>query len=111
VHDKKKNSFFSSRQDDRFAHIPALALMYLDINVLPFWLKAVFYAIPFSQPIIASRAVTMGDYLTTGLGIVYVAAFTLAIMYVASRLFATEKILTVKLRFRGLKKGERAGSE
>ena len=94
-----------------FLFIPALALMYLDINVLPFWLKAIFYAIPFSQPIIASRAVTMGDYLTTGLGIVYVAVFTLAIMYVASRLFATEKILTVKLRFRGLKKQEKVVSE
>jgi ABC-2 type transport system permease protein len=65
--------------------------MYLDINVLPFWLNAAFYAIPFSQPVIASRAVTMEDYLTTSLGIVYVAAFTLTIMYVASPLFATRR--------------------
>jgi ABC-2 type transport system permease protein len=87
-----------------FLFIPALALMYVDINVLPFALRIFFYAIPFSQPIIASKAVAMGDYLTAGLGIVYVACFTLAIMYVASRLFATEKILTVKLRLRGSKK-------
>jgi ABC-2 type transport system permease protein len=80
--------------------------MYLDINSLPFGLRAVFYAIPFSQPIIASKAITMGDYLTAGLGIIYVTAFTLVIMYVASRLFATEKILTAKLRFRGLRKGQ-----
>jgi len=89
-----------------FLFIPALALMYLDINSLPFWLRTIFYAIPFSQPIIASKAITMGDYLTAGLGIVYVTAFTLVIMYVASRLFATEKILTAKLRFRGLRKGK-----
>jgi ABC-2 type transport system permease protein len=94
-----------------FLFVPALALMYLDINVLPFWLRAVFYAIPFSQPIIASKAVTMGDYLTAGLGIIYVAAFTLVIMYAASRLFATEKILTVKLRFRGLRKSQTASAE
>jgi len=94
-----------------FLFVPALALMYLDINVLPFWLKAVFYAIPFSQPIIASKAVTMGDYLTAGLGIIYVTAFTLVIMYAASRLFATEKILTVKLRFRGLRKSQTASAE
>jgi ABC-2 type transport system permease protein len=94
-----------------FLFVPALALMYLDINVLPFWLRAVFYAIPFSQPIIASKAVTMGDYLTAGLGIVYVTAFTLVIMYAASRLFATEKILTVKLRFRGLRKSQTASAE
>jgi ABC-2 type transport system permease protein len=94
-----------------FLFIPALALMYLDINSLPFWLSAVFYAIPFSQPIIASKAITMGDYLTAGLGIVYVTAFTLVIMYVASRLFATEKILTAKLRFRGLRKRQTPPTE
>jgi len=89
-----------------FVFVPSIALMYLDINVLPFWLKVVFYAIPFSQPIMASKAVTAGDYTTAGLGIVYVAAFTLVIMYAASRLFATEKILTVKLRFKGLRKSQ-----
>jgi ABC-2 type transport system permease protein len=87
-----------------FLFVPALALMYVDINVLPFALKVIFYAIPFSQPIIASKAVAMGDYLTAGLGVVYVTAFTLVIMYIASRLFATEKILTVKLRLRGLRR-------
>lgn len=46
----------------------------------------------------------MGDYWTAAFEIIYVAAFALVIMYVASRLFATEKILTAKLRFRGLRK-------
>jgi ABC-2 type transport system permease protein len=94
-----------------FVFVPSIALMYLDINVLPFWLKVVLYAIPFSQPIMASRAVTAGDYITAGLGIAYVAVFTLVIMYAASRLFATEKILTVKLRFRGFRKRQTAASE
>jgi ABC-2 type transport system permease protein len=87
--------------------IPSLALMYLDINTLPFAVKAVLYAIPYSQPIIASKAVIAGDYLTVVLGIVYVTAFTLVVMYIASRLFATEKILTAKLKFkrRGATKG------
>ena len=80
-------------------YIPSLALIYVDINTLPTAIKAVFYAIPFSQPIIASKAVVMGDYGTVVFGIVYVAVFTVVIMYVASRLFATEKILTAKLRF------------
>jgi len=94
-----------------FVFVPSIALMYLDINVLPFWLKVVLYAIPFSQPIMASKAVTTGDYVTAGLGIVYVAAFTLVIMYAASRLFATEKILTVKLRFKGLRKSKTTPAE
>ncbi len=84
--------------------IPSLLLMYLDVNSLPLALRIVIYAIPYCHPIIAAKAVTMGDYWTTVLGIVYVAAFTLVIMYIASRLFATEKILTAKLKFRGLRK-------
>jgi ABC-2 type transport system permease protein len=80
--------------------IPAMALMYLDINTLPLAIKAVFFAIPYSHPIIAAKAVVLSDYATVVFGIVYVAAFTMVIMYIASRLFATEKILTAKLKFR-----------
>jgi ABC-2 type transport system permease protein len=94
-----------------FVFIPSFVLMYIDINVLPMWLRIILYAIPFSQPIIASKAVIMGDYLTAGLGIVYVVGFTLAIMYIASRLFATEKILTAKIKLRGLRKRGRTETE
>lgn len=79
--------------------IPSLALIYIDVNSLPVALKAVLFAIPYSHPIIASQAVVVGDYAIVILGIVYVAAFTVVIMYIASRLFATEKILTAKLKF------------
>jgi ABC-2 type transport system permease protein len=79
--------------------IPSLALVYLDVNSLPLAVKAVFYAIPYSHPIIAAKAVVTGDYGIVVFGIVYVAIFTVVIMYIASRLFATEKILTAKLRF------------
>lgn len=85
-----------------FIFIPALALMYLDINTLPFALRIVLFAIPYTHPIITSKSVVMGDYLTPILGIVYVSAFTIIVLYAASRLFATEKILTAKLKFRGL---------
>ncbi|MCJ7762890.1 ABC transporter permease [Candidatus Bathyarchaeota archaeon] len=86
--------------------IPAMALMYLDINTLPLAIKAVFFAIPFSQPMIASKAVIMNDYPIVVFGIIYVAVFTLVVMYIASRLFATEKILTAKLKLkrRGFRK-------
>jgi ABC-2 type transport system permease protein len=80
--------------------IPSFALIYVDINLLPLPIQAVLFAIPFSQPTIASKAVIAGDYLTVALGIIYVTAFTIAVMYIASRLFATEKILTAKLRFK-----------
>ena len=93
--------------------IPSLALMYLDVNTVPLALKAVLFAIPFSQPVIASKAVITGDYLTAGLGIIYVTVFTIVVMYIASRLFATEKILTAKLRFkrRGFEKTKTNSTE
>jgi ABC-2 type transport system permease protein len=86
--------------------IPAMALMYLDINTLPLAIKTVLFAIPYSQPMIASKAVIMNDYPIVVFGIVYVAVFTLVVMYIASRLFATEKILTAKLKLkrRGFRK-------
>jgi len=85
--------------------IPSFVLIYLDINTLPLALKAVLYAIPYSHPIIASKAVVLGDYATVIFGIIYVAVFTIVIMYIASRLFATERILTAKLKFKlGAKK-------
>jgi len=94
-----------------FIYLPSLALMYLDINALPLVVRIIIYAIPYSHPIIASKAITMGDYWTAILGIVYVAVFTVVIMYIASRLFATEKILTAKLRFRGLRRGKKKATE
>jgi len=94
-----------------FIYLPSLALMYLDINALPLAVRIIIYAIPYSHPIIASKAITMGDYWTAILGIVYVAVFTVVIMYIASRLFATEKILTAKLRFRGLRRGKKKATE
>ena len=91
--------------------IPALLLMFLDVNSLPLALRIFIYAIPYTHPIIAAKAVTMGDYWTVMWGIIYVTAFTLVIMYVASRLFATEKILTAKLRFKWLRRRKRASVE
>lgn len=80
--------------------IPMLVLMFTDINALPPTLRIVLLAIPFTHPMLAARAMTTGDYFTAIWGIGYVTIFTLAILYVAARIFATEKILTVQLRLR-----------
>jgi ABC-2 type transport system permease protein len=91
--------------------IPSILLMYLDVNSLPLALRIFIYAIPFSHPTIAAKAVTMGDYWIAVWGIVYVTAFTFVIMYVASRLFATEKILTAKLKFKWFRRYKRKPAE
>lgn len=79
---------------------PMFALMFADLNTLPFGLRIFLLALPFTHPVLAFQATMTGNYFTAILGIAYVAAFTLGILYVASRIFATEKILTMRLGFR-----------
>ncbi|MFB0514237.1 MAG: ABC transporter permease [Candidatus Bathyarchaeia archaeon] len=80
--------------------IPMLVLMFTDINALPLTMRIVLLAIPFTHPMLAARAMITGDYFTAIWGIGYVTIFTLVILYVAARIFATEKILTMRLRLR-----------
>ncbi len=77
--------------------LPIFVLMFADINSLPVGLRIVMLALPFTHPVLASQAMMTGDYLLPALGIIYVIALTLVIMYLASRIFATEKILTMRL--------------
>jgi hypothetical protein len=56
--------------------LPAMAIIYLDVNSLPPAIKAIFCAIPYSQSIFAAKAVVTSDYGTVVFGIVYVAIFT-----------------------------------
>ncbi len=86
--------------------IPMLVLMFTDINALPPSLGMILLAIPFTHAMLAARAMTTGDYFTAIWGIGYVAIFTLVILYVAARIFATEKILTMQLRLRRRKMRE-----
>jgi len=82
---------------------PMLLVMFSDINTLPLALRIVAYAIPYTYPMLAAKAALTGEYLLASFGIVYVAVFTIILLYIAAKLFATEKILTAKLRIRGFK--------
>jgi len=79
---------------------PMIFTMFTDIYALPFPLMIVLLAIPFTHPMLAARAAFTGDYVTAIIGIVYVTIFTIAVLYIAAKLFGTEKILTAKLKFR-----------
>jgi len=78
-------------------------MMFTDVYALPFPLMIVLLAIPFTHPMLASKVAFTGDYLTAVIGIVYVTIFTIVVLYIAARLFGTEKILTAKLKFRKLR--------
>lgn len=87
---------------------PMIFTMFTDITALPFPLSTILLAIPFTHPLLAANVAFTGNYLVAVGGIVYMAIFTVGVLYVAARLFGTEKILTAKLKFRkfSLRKGK-----
>jgi len=89
--------------------IPMMILMFTDINALPPPLQVALLAIPYSHPMLAAKALITEDYTLAVLGIIYVSAFTVAVLYLAAKFFRTEKVLTARLRlrrvrFRGLRR-------
>jgi len=78
--------------------VPMFLLMFTDFNSLPLVVKIALWLIPYSHPVLAARAALTGDYVIIIGGIVYVLCFTLAILYIAAKLFATEKIFTVRIK-------------
>jgi len=79
---------------------PMLFALFTDIYSLPFPLPTILLAIPFTHPILAASVAFTGNYLAAIGGIAYMTIFTIVVLYVAARLFGTEKILTAKLKFR-----------
>ena len=79
--------------------------MMMDVSSLPTALKIFVLAIPFSYPMIAGKALYTGNYFYVLIGIPYLAIFTAITIFVAARLFNTEKRFTMKFKFqRGLRR-------
>jgi ABC-2 type transport system permease protein len=79
--------------------VPYLFTMLFDINTVSLPVKVLIYAIPFSYPFLAPKAVFFGDYLPVIAGFGYMALFAAASVVVAARVFASDRILTAKLRW------------
>ncbi len=79
--------------------VPMMFTMYTDINALPFPLSIILLAIPFTHSMLATNVSFTGNYIGALGGIAYMAVFTIAVLFIASKLFGTEKILTAKLKF------------
>ncbi|MBP8617929.1 MAG: ABC transporter permease [Candidatus Pacebacteria bacterium] len=84
--------------------IPYFLLMFQDIETLSLPIKILLYIIPFSHPLIASKALILNNYSIVIGGIIYMAVFAIAILYLAVHLFNTDKVLTAKLSFKGIRK-------
>ena len=83
---------------------PIWILMFKDVSTLPPAVKYFLYAIPFSHPVIASRAVLLKQYGIVYAGIAYLLFISGAMLYITAKFFSTEKVLTAKLKW-GKKRG------
>ena len=83
--------------------IPYFFVMFLDINSLSPVLKYFIYAIPFSHPFMASPNLLLQNYNIVFFGIAYQLVFFLVFVYIAGRIFSSDKILTMKLKLKKTK--------
>jgi len=80
--------------------ITALALismfitMFKDFDTIPAVLRILVFAIPFSHPMMAMRALMLGNYPLVIGGIAYNAVFTVIMIAVAVRIFNSDRLLT-----------------
>lgn len=68
--------------------------MFKDFDTLPLALKGLLFAIPFSHPMMATRALIFEDYAFVIAGILYVTLFAIATISIVVWIFKTDKLLT-----------------
>jgi ABC-2 type transport system permease protein len=78
--------------------LPYLVTMFLDLNTAALPLRIVVYAIPFSYPFLVQRAALFGDYGLIAFGLCYMTAFAAVMVFLAGRLYSSDRILTARLR-------------
>ncbi len=78
--------------------IPYFLSLFMDLNSLPFILKVIVFIIPFSHPFMANTFLSLGNYLFPILGIIYEIIFFLICLYIATKIFSSDKIITTKLK-------------
>ncbi len=86
------------------AMIPMFITMFADYDTLPLAVKIFTFAIPFSHPMMAPRALLFHDYMLVIGGIVYVAVFAIVTISIVVWVFKTDRLLTGTTKFKWLKK-------
>ena len=76
------------------ALIPMFITMFKDFDTLPLALKGILFGIPFSHPMMASRALIFDDYVMVIGGIIYVAIFAIIMIALTVWVFKTDRLLT-----------------
>jgi len=80
--------------------IPYFLVMFLDVSSVSGAMKILIYAIPFSYPFLAAPNLLLHQYQTIAFGIIYLAAFFALFVFLASKIFSSDKILTMRLNFK-----------
>ncbi|MDH7512034.1 MAG: ABC transporter permease [Clostridiales bacterium] len=80
--------------------IPYFLSFFSDIKNLSLPVKLFVWAIPFSHPFLTTQNLLLENYTAVFGGIVYMLVFFIFLIAIAARIFSTDRVLTMKLRFR-----------
>jgi ABC-2 type transport system permease protein len=84
--------------------IPYFLTMFADIKTLSLPVKALLFAIPFSHSFMALQNMFLGNTQSVLLGMGYMLAFFLVLVFLAGKIFSSDKVLTMKLSLKKKKK-------
>ena len=79
--------------------VPYFLTLFLDINSLSPFLRNLVYLIPFSHIFLAASFLYLNNYSAVLGGIIYQFLFFTIFVLIASWIFSTDKIVTMKLNF------------
>lgn len=79
--------------------IPYFISFFSDVNSLSLPVKIFVLAIPFSHPFLATQNILLENYRAVLFGILYMLAFFIVLVVIAGRIFSTDRVLTMKLRW------------
>lgn len=82
------------------ALISTFIVMFKDFDTIPAVLKVLVFAIPFTHPMMAIRALMLDNYWLVIGGIAYTAVFTVIMVWIAVRIFNSDRLLTGSVRKR-----------
>jgi ABC-2 type transport system permease protein len=79
--------------------IPYFVSLFADMNTISLPLKIFILAIPFTHPFLVSQNLYLGNYGMIAAGLGYMLIVFVVLVIYAAKIFSTDKILTMKLRF------------
>jgi len=80
--------------------LPYFLVMFLDITSMSATVRYLIYAIPFSHPFLVSQNLFLAKYPQIIYGIIYQFVIFMVFVIIATRIFSSDKVITLKINFR-----------